>query len=320
MSEANLLEIQQVSKRYVLSGGRPFGKPPTLQAVSDIDLAIRVGHSVGLVGESGCGKSTLAKIAAGFVPPSMGTVLIRGTPQRDARGHVRRGRRKIQMVFQDPLAALDARLSVSAQIDEALVLASGSRGDVAERRNALLGQVGLNPELATRLPHELSGGQRQRVVIGRALAADPELLVCDEPLAALDVSVQAQILALLNQLQQSMGLTLLFISHQLSTVRYLCDEVVVMYAGRIVERGTTAQVYQAPRHPYTEMLLSTALDPRQKHVRTGSVVGEAPNPIALPSGCPFHPRCPRAQLDLCARVRPELQVVEGGQLAACHFA
>ncbi|MFC0012940.1 oligopeptide/dipeptide ABC transporter ATP-binding protein [Devosia nitrariae] len=320
MAETALLELKQVSKRYALSGGGLFGKARSLRAVTDIDLVIRPGRSVGLVGESGCGKSTLAKIAAGFVPPSSGSVMVKGQPQRDSKGHIMPGRRKVQMVFQDPLAALDPRLTIGAQIEEALVLASGSKERLAERRDDLLRNVGLNPEFATRFPHELSGGQRQRVVISRALAAEPELLVCDEPLAALDVSVQAQILALLDELRRSMGLTLLFISHQLSTVRYLCDEVVVMYAGRIIEQGKTSGIYETPRHPYSTMLLATALDPRTRRKREGAIVGEAPNPIALPSGCPFHPRCSKADPALCMNERPPLRALDGGRLAACHFA
>jgi oligopeptide/dipeptide ABC transporter ATP-binding protein len=320
MAEPALLELRQISKRYALSGGSLLGRTRFLQAVSDIDLVIPAGRSVGLVGESGCGKSTLAKIAAGFVPPSTGEVMVRDKPQRDGRGRMMPGRRKVQMVFQDPLAALDPRLTVGAQIEEALALASGSREGLAGKRDTLLRNVGLNPDFSTRYPHELSGGQRQRVVISRALAAGPELLVCDEPLAALDVSVQAQILALLGELRQSMALTLLFISHQLSTVRYLCDEVVVMYAGRIVEQGRTSEIYAAPRHPYSAMLLSTALDPRTRRTRENAIVGEAPNPVALPSGCPFHPRCPRADPDLCARERPPLRALGDGRAAACHFA
>jgi peptide/nickel transport system ATP-binding protein len=320
MSGPALLELDAVSKTYRTAGQGMFGRPRSLHAVSDVSLSIRPGTSVGLVGESGCGKSTLAKIAAGFVAPSSGVVLRRGEPQRDERGRMTPGRRKFQMVFQDPLAALDARQTVGAQIDEAIVLAQGPSADVADKRDDLLGKVGLHREFAGRFPHELSGGQRQRVVIGRALAAEPDLLICDEPLAALDVSVQAQILALLDELRRSLGLTLLFISHQLATVRYLCDEVVVMYAGRVVEKGSTAEVYENPQHPYSRMLLSTTLDPRTARTREARVVGESPNPLALPPGCPFHPRCPMAMTDPCARSRPALRLVETGQLAACHFA
>ncbi|MHA6689867.1 oligopeptide/dipeptide ABC transporter ATP-binding protein [Devosia sp. A449] len=318
MADVPLLELQQVSKTYELTGS-PFAKARSLAAVSDVNLRIMPGRSVGLVGESGCGKSTLAKIAAGFTPPSNGAVMFKGQSQRDAKGRIRPGRRKVQMVFQDPLAALNPRQAIGHQIDEAIALATGSKEGLAERRSDLMQNVGLNPDFASRFPHALSGGQRQRVVIARALAAEPELLVCDEPLAALDVSVQAQILALLDDLRNKMGLTLLFISHQLSTVRYLCDEVVVMYAGRVIEQGQTSDLYQTPKHPYSAMLLSTALDPRTKRARDQDIVGEAPNPIALPSGCPFHPRCALAE-GVCSISRPPLRQLDDGHLTACHFA
>ena len=298
-----------------------MSRPRLLRAVANASLRVFPGTSVGLVGESGCGKSTLAKIAAGFVVPTSGRTLAGGQPQRDARRRIVPGRRRFQMVFQDPLSALDPRLTVGDQITEAVVLAHGSASRATARRDELLRQVGLHAELAARYPHELSGGQRQRVVIGRALAAEPRLLICDEPLAALDVSVQAQILALLHELRRTLGLTLLFISHQLSTVRYLCDEVVVMYAGRVVEQGRTAELFSNPQHPYTRMLMSTVLDPRMRVRRQEQVVGEPPNPLALPPGCPFHPRCPIAQREPCTTHRPRLQPAKAnGLLAACHFA
>jgi peptide/nickel transport system ATP-binding protein len=320
MSEAPLLELTDVSKTYKVAGGGMFSRPRDLHAVSDVSLVVAPGSSVGLVGESGCGKSTLAKLAAGFVVPSSGEIDVSGQKQRDSHGRMMRGRGQFQMVFQDPLAALDARMRIGEQIDEAISLVSGRKGNIAERRNEILRQVGLNEQFAARYPHELSGGQRQRVVIGRALAAEPKLLICDEPLAALDVSVQAQILALLYDLRNTLGLSLLFISHQLSTVRHLCDEVIVMYAGRVVERGPTKQLFENPQHPYSQMLLSTALDPRKRERRENTVVGEPPNPLNLPSGCPFHTRCPLMRPDPCTVQRPELRPVVHNLQAACHFA
>jgi oligopeptide/dipeptide ABC transporter ATP-binding protein len=319
MPETPLLALNDVSKTYVVSGAGLFSRPRQLQAVSDVSLSVAPGASVGLVGESGCGKSTLAKLAAGFVMPSAGDISVAGKPQRDRSGRIMAGRGQFQMVFQDPLAALDARMRIGEQIDEAIALATGRRADI-NRRTEILHQVGLGEQFADRYPHELSGGQRQRVVIGRALAAEPKLLICDEPLAALDVSVQAQILALLYELRRSLGLSLLFISHQLSTVRHLCDEVIVMYAGRIVERGPTRELFENPQHPYSRMLLSTALDPRRRQERSGGVVGEPPNPLALPSGCPFHTRCPLMRPDPCTTTRPDLRPVAHNLQAACHFA
>jgi len=289
-----------------------------LQALDGVDLTLWRGKALGLVGESGCGKSTLARIAAGFIAPAAGSVTLDGAAvEARSRGN---WRRKVQMVFQDPLAALDPRMEAGRQIDEALEQAGIVKAaERAERRHELMSRVGLGAHLADRFPHQLSGGQRQRVVIARALAAGPELLIFDEPLAALDVSVQAQMLELFAELRQSLGLTYLFISHQLATVRHLCNDVAVMYAGRIVEQGPAESVFAAPRHPYTRMLLSTVLDPRRQRPRErGLVRGEPPSPLALPSGCPFHPRCPSAT-DRCRSERPTLHL-NGREKVACHFA
>jgi oligopeptide/dipeptide ABC transporter ATP-binding protein len=320
MADTPLLELDDVSKTYRVPGPGLMSAPRPLRAVANASLKVFAGTSVGLVGESGCGKSTLAKIAAGFVAPSSGRALVFGEPQRDARGRIAPGRRRFQMVFQDPLAALDSRISVGDQVEEAVIIARGTAEGAKARSLELLRQVGLNEVLATRYPHELSGGEQQRVAIARALAPRPRLLICDEPVSSLDVSVQAQILNLMNELRKSLGLTLLFISHQLSTVRYLCDEVVVMYAGRVVEQGRTAELFSNPQHPYSRMLLSTALDPRMRDRREEQVVGEPPNPMALPPGCPFHPRCALAQREPCATQRPELRTLSNNIQAACHFA
>jgi peptide/nickel transport system ATP-binding protein len=302
-----LVALDHVGMQFRVPGQGFLAATRTLDALGDIVLSVPEGRSVGLVGESGCGKSTLARIAAGFLTPTKGSVT------RTSAGQA------IQMVFQDPLSALDPRMRIGKQIDEAIVLAAPrDREAVARRRVELLEQVGLNAALASRFPHELSGGQRQRVVIARALAADPKLLICDEPLAALDVSVQAQILNLLDTLKQQIGLSLLFISHQLSTVRHLCDEVAVMYAGQIVEQGPTEAVFARPSHPYTRMLLSTVLDPFSTGGQSTYVVGEPPNPMELPTGCAFHPGCDRAELGRCDATRPELSSA-GTVRRACHF-
>ena len=305
-----LLSLNAVSQRFEVAGQGFLAPTRNLTAVDGVSLQIAAGRSLGLVGESGCGKSTLARIATGFLSPSVGTV---------SRSH-KLGNRSIQMVFQDPLSALDPRMRIGAQIDEVVALVGGrSRPEIAARRDQVLEQVGLNTGFATRFPHEISGGQRQRVVIARALAADPQLLVCDEPLAALDLSLQAQILALLTRLKAELGLAILFISHQLPTVRFLCDEVAVMYAGRIVEQGSTDQIFAAPRHPYTRMLLSTMLDPLSPMQDFAPVTGEPPNPLDLPPGCPFHPRCAQMRPGLCELSRPSLEAGPQGTIA-CHHA
>lgn len=304
-----LLSLAAVGQRFDVPGQGFLAPRRMLMAVDGVSLQIAEGRSLGLVGESGCGKSTLARIATGFLSPSTGTV---------SRSHRLDGR-SIQMVFQDPLAALDPRMKIGTQIDEIVALVhKRSRSEVTARRDDLLEQVGLNSDFATRFPHEISGGQRQRAVIARALAADPKLLVCDEPLAALDLSLQAQILALLARLKAELGLAMLFISHQLSTVRFLCDDVAVMYAGRIVEQGPTEQIFSTPRHPYTRMLLSTMLDPLSPMQDFAPVTGEPPNPIDLPPGCPFHPRCAQARRGMCELSRPTLESGPQGSIA-CHL-
>jgi peptide/nickel transport system ATP-binding protein len=313
-----LLEIANVSQEFEAPTGRLLGRPQRLRAVADVSLAIAAGRSVGLVGESGCGKSTLARIAAGFIRPSMGEVRLEGKPLLGPNGRPAAGRRVVQMVFQDPLAALDARMSIGAQLEEVLVAVGRGKAEAGRERDRLLEAVGLGRRFAARYPHEISGGQRQRAVIARALAAEPKLLICDEALAALDVSVQAQMLALFSQLKAEFGLSLLFISHQLSTVRYLCDEVAVMYAGRIVEQGPAAELFAAARHPYTRMLLASALHPGGASRYKEPVIGDPPNPLALPPGCPFHPRC-ASRSERCEAERPAL-ASRAERLVACHLA
>jgi peptide/nickel transport system ATP-binding protein len=315
-----LLALDDVEMHFSIRGGGLFSPARTLVAVGGVTLSIQPGQALGLVGESGCGKSTLARIATHFLPPSTGSVRIDGIALANADPEQRkRLRRSVQMVFQNPASALDSRMPIGAPIEEAIALTwDGSRTERSAERDRLLTLVGLSPTFADRYPHQLSGGQKQRVVIARALAARPKLLVCDEPLSALDVSVQAQIIRLLESLRRELGIAYLFISHQLSSVRYLCDEIAVMYAGRIVEQGPTAEIFEAPRHPYTRVLLSAALDPRQNR-RDEVAMGEPPNPLFLPSGCPFHPRCTKA-VDTCKEKRPDLSPMEGTRRVACHLA
>ena len=291
-----------------------------VQAVSDVSLTVRRGETLGLVGESGCGKSTLGRMLAGILAPSAGRVTLDGEPA------MRRGRKtttRIQTDFQDPFASLNPRLRIGETIAEGPV-AHGlvARADAARFAGDWLARVGLDPGFAQRFPHQFSGGQRQRVAIARALAMQPEVLVCDEPVASLDVSIQAQILNLFLDLRRDLGLTSLFISHDLAVVRHVSDRVAVMYLGRIVEMGTAARVYAAPRHPYTQALLDSV--PKlslggNAGVTFRPISGELPSPLAPPAGCAFHPRCPKAT-DLCRTERPALLPQEDGTQVACHHA
>ncbi|WP_431284368.1 ABC transporter ATP-binding protein [Humitalea sp. 24SJ18S-53] len=297
-------------------GARHDGR--AVQAVTDVSLAISRGETLGLVGESGCGKSTLGRMLAGILPPSSGRVLFDGAAPMQS-GH--KVTTRIQTVFQDPFASLNPRLRIGDSIAEGpvahgLVSRAGRGALVAD----WLMRVGLDPAFAQRFPHQFSGGQRQRVAIARALAMQPEVLICDEPVASLDVSIQAQILNLFLDLRRDLGLTCLFISHDLAVVRHVADRVAIMYLGRIVESGEAARVYAAPLHPYTRALLdSSPRLGRDQAVSLRPVAGELPSPLAPPSGCAFHPRCPLAT-DLCRAERPALTARDSGRLIACHFA
>ncbi len=315
-----LLRLDAVAKIYPGQRGL-FHKAPDVRAVDGVSLVVEAGRTLGIVGESGCGKSTLGRLALGLERPSEGLVEFDGAPMPPPGSDAwRRLRARMQLVFQDPLGALDRRLTIARQIEEPLVI--HGIGDAAARRARvaqLLIDVGLGENLAARHPHALSGGQRQRAVLARALATDPALLVCDEPVSALDVSIQAQVVNMLIDLQKARGIAMMFISHDLKVVRQVSDTVAVMYLGRIVEQGEADQVLAAPQHPYTRALVSAVPTPGRTARERIVLVGDPPNPAARPSGCAFHPRCPVA-IAACAVETPTLRAMPDGRSVACHLA
>jgi len=317
-NDAPVLELAGLSRSFVSREGVFRRRERIVRAVDGVDLAVAPGETVGLVGESGCGKSTLARMAIGLLPPSAGTVRLGGLDPWDGGAAIRkRLPRLAQMIFQDPYSSLNPRLPVGWTVAEGLRAAGGlSAGQRRERVAELLAQVGLAPEHARRFPHQFSGGQRQRVAIARALALSPELIVCDEPVSALDVSVQAQVINLLADLKARHGLAYLFISHDLAVVGHLSDRVAVMYLGRIVELAAAAALYAGAAHPYTRALLAAVpgLDPG--HRRPAGLAGETPSPAAVPTGCAFHPRCDRAE-PRCAVETPALTEIAPGHFARC---
>ncbi len=299
-----------------------FAAPkPLIRAIHNISLDLEEGSSLGIVGESGCGKSTLARSIVGIAAPTSGEIYYRGRPITGLRGSARRELfSKMQFVFQDPLSSLNPRKTVRQILEAPLIALLGmDEGNRKLRIAEVLERVNMSPESLNRHPHEFSGGQAQRIGIARALASGPELLILDEPVSALDVSIQAQILALLLSLKRDLGLTYLFISHDLAVVNHLCNEVAVMYLGSIAEYGSSQQIFNAPRHPYTATLLASVPEHWAKKQQTLPPIGELPDPANPPAGCPFVTRCYQAE-ELCHTTVPVLEEYEEGHHAACHFA
>lgn len=317
-----LLEVKNLKKYYVLKSGF-FGRGKrTVKAVDGINLTVNEGEILGIVGESGCGKSTLGRSILRLIEPTDGQVIFEGENIRELKKEEMRLKRKeMQIIFQDPGASLNPRMTVGEIIGEPIDIFNTAQGESKEEMiYRLMDLVGLNRSYTQRFPHEFSGGQRQRIGIARALAAKPKLVICDEPVSALDVSVRAQVLNLMRDLKERMNLTYLFISHDLSVVHHICDRVAVMYLGRIVEIANKEQLYKNPIHPYTKALLSAIPIPEPDLKRDRIIIqGDVPNPSDPPPGCHFHKRCPYAKPE-CSEVMPEYVEVEKGHMVLCHLA
>jgi len=312
-----MLEVTGLQKTYSVKR-TAFSRPVSLKAVDGIDFFVGANRVFSIVGESGCGKSTVARLALRLIEPSGGGISFKGEDIFALKGDgLKAFRRSVQIIFQDPFASLNPRRTVYETLSEPLKIHGlAHKSEYADRVEELLGQVGMQ-DVMHRYPHEFSGGQRQRICIARALSVSPEMIVADEPLSALDVSIQAQIINLLIELKEKVGLSYIFISHDLRVVRYLSDEVAVMYLGKIVEQGPSEEIFSGALHPYTLMLLASA--PSVKPHETARVIagGDVPSPIDIPAGCPFHPRCPQ-RFGPCDKEQPQL-ITSGGRLVSCHL-
>lgn len=319
---APLLEVNNLKRSFrTRTKGGLFGRKAELTAVDDLSFTINSGEALGIVGESGCGKSTIAKLILNIIRPDQGEIVFEGHDiSHSTPSQWRALRRKMQFVFQDPLGALDPRMKVISQVSEPLLIHNmGTTAEQRQQAGELLTSVGLEKHLFDRYPHEMSGGQRQRVILARALILKPQLLVCDEPVSALDVSIQAQVINLLADLRKERQITLMFISHDLRVVRHVSDHVAVMYLGRIVEISDCNVLFSRPSHPYTQALISAipliARDPNQQRI---FLEGDPPSPFNIPSGCRFHTRCPVAKA-VCSELNPSLKSLREGHLVACHI-
>ena len=329
MAETSLLQVKNLKKYFPIRGGLFSREVARVHAVDDVSFTIEKGETLGLVGESGCGKSTTGRCILRLIEPTAGEVIFEGkdVTALDKRS-LRHLRRDMQIIFQDPYASLNPRMTVGSIIGEALVIhkLAKSKREREERVVHLLETVGLNADHLRRYPHEFSGGQRQRIGIARALALSPKLIIADEPVSALDVSIQSQVLNLLVDLRQEFGLTYIFVAHNLAVVSYISDRVAVMYLGQVMELADAEELYKNPLHPYTQSLLSAIPQPDPDHLRNRTMLtGDVPSPFNPPSGCPFRTRCPLAKTKgtvngICAEERPKLEAKKSGHFAACHFA